>query len=395
LGDMGDDVIKIERPGGDPARNIAPFYQDDIHPEKSLFWFAFNLNKRGVTLDIEKDDGKEIFREMVRKADFIIESFPPGYMEQQGLGYFNLEKINPRIVMVSISPFGQTGPYAKYKATDIVLMSMAGMVHLCGDPKRPPIRLSVSQSYLFGGALCGAMGAHYFREITGQGQWVDVSLQQGLIFLTMQGPVMWDLNRINLSRSGSIHTFLRRNPDGSIKMNTIRSNFPTKDGFVEISLAGGPIFGSSSRALVELMDSEGMATKELLDRKWEAVSMATVEQEELDYISTVVEKYCASHTSMEIYDEAIKRNIMLAPLSTTEQLLENPQLKYREAWVEVEHPELGASILYPGPWSRFTRTPLVINRRAPLIGEHNREIYVDEMGLSEKELAALKGWGVI
>lgn len=395
LADLGADVIKIERPGGDSARNIGPFYNDEIHPEKSLFWFAFNLNKRGVTLDIEKEDGKEIFKEMVRQADFIIESYDPGYMEQLGLGYADLEKINPRIVLISISPYGQTGPYANYKASDITLMSMAGMVKLCGDPNRAPLRMSISQSYLFGGALCGALGAHYYREITGKGQWVDVSLQQGLIFLTLQAPIMWDLNRINLNRSGSVRTFMRRNPDGSIKVNTTRTNYPTKDGYLEVSLAGGPIFGSSTRALVEVMESKGMAGKELVERDWESMSMATVEQEELDSISKEVETFCAAHTSLEIYEEAVKRRIMLAPLSTTEQLLENPQLKARDAWVDVEHPELGTTIKYPGAWSRFSKTPLLINQRAPLIGEHNKEIYAEEMGMSKEKIMTLKGCGVI
>lgn len=395
LADMGADVIKIEPPGGDAARNIGPFYKDEIHPEKSLFWFAFNLNKRGITLDIEKEDGKEIFRELVKSADFVIESFEPGHMAALGLGYEALEKINPRVVMVSISPYGQTGPYAHHKVSDIVLMSMAGMVQLCGDPARSPIRLSVSQSYLFSGSLAAAMGAHYYREINGSGQWVDVSLQQQLIGLTMQAPLMWDMNKINLNRSGAAVRFMRRQPDGSVKVNVIRTKYPTKDGYLEISLAGGPIYGSSSRSLVEVMESKGMASRELVEKDWEAMSMATVEQDELDAMAAEVEKFTKAHTSLEIYEEAVKRRIMLAPLSTTEQLLANPQLKEREAWVEVEHPELGTSITYPGPWTRFSKTPLVFNRRAPLIGEHNEEIFAQEMGLSKTELTTLKGCGVI
>ena len=110
LGDLGADVIKIERPGGDPARNIGPFYHDEPDPEKSLFWFALNTSKRGITLDIEKADGKEIFKKLVKSADFVIESFAPGYLDKLGLGYSELERLNPGIIMVSITPFGQTGP---------------------------------------------------------------------------------------------------------------------------------------------------------------------------------------------------------------------------------------------------------------------------------------------
>ena len=395
LGDMGADVIKIEPPGGDSARNIGPYYKDEIHPEKSLHWFAFNLNKRGVTLDIEDEKGREVFKEMVRNADFVIESFTPGYMDQLGLGYHDLEKINPRIVLVSISPFGQTGPHAQHKASDLTIMSMSGFVNLNGDPERAPLRMSVSQSYLFGGALCGAMGAHYFREMTGQGQWVDVSLQQGLIYLTLQAPLMWDLNRINMSRAGSKARFMRREPDGSVKIVTGRTKFPTKDGYVEISLAGGPIFGSSSRSLFELMGETEEVPTELLDKNWEEMSMAVVTQEELDQIAAEVEKYCVKQNTLDFYEEAVKRRIMLAPLSTTEQLLKNPQLVEREAFVDVEHPELGTTITYPGPWTRFSKSPLVFNRRAPLIGEHNTEIYSEEMGMSEEQLNALKGSSII
>ena len=395
LGDMGADVIKIEKPGGDPARNLGPFYEDEIDPEKSLHWFAFNLNKRGVTLDIETEEGREIFKEMVRKADFLIESFTPGYMEKLGLGYHDLEKLNPRIVLVSISPFGQTGPHAQHKSSDLTLMSMSGFVNLNGDPERPPLRMSVSQSYLFGGALCGAMGAHYFRELTGQGQWVDVSLQQGLIYLTLQAPVMWDLNRINMSRSGSLTRFMRRESDGSVRVVTGKRKFPTKDGFVEISLAGGPVFGSSTRSLFELMSETEEIPEEYKEKEWEEMSMATVTQEELDSLAAITEKYCAKQNTMEFYEECVKRRIMAAPLSTTEQLLKNSQLLTREAFVEVEHPELGTTITYPGSWTRFSKSPLVFCRRAPLIGEHNAEIYGEEMGMSQEQTAALRSSGVI
>jgi len=272
---------------------------------------------------------------------------------------------------------------------------MSGFVTLNGDPERPPLRMSVSQSYLFGGALCGAMGAHYFREMTGQGQWVDVSLQQGLIYLTLQAPMMWDLNRINMSRSGSEARFMRREPDGSVKILTGRTKFPTKDGYVEISLAGGPIFGSSTRSLFELMSETEEIPEEFKEKEWEEMSMATVTQGELNSLAVVTEKYCAKQNTLAFYDEAVKRRIMLAPLSTTEQLLKNPQLNAREAFVDVQHPELGTAITYPGPWTRFSKSPLVFNRRAPLIGEHNDEIYGEEMGMSKEQVTALKGSGVI
>lgn len=397
MGDMGADVIKIEHPGGDPARNIGPFYHDEIHSEKSLSWFALNLNKRGITLNIETDDGREILLNLVKTADFIIESFTPGYLDGLGLGYTALEGVNPRIITVSISPFGQTGPYSHYKVSDIVGMAMGGMMQICGDPDRPPVRISFPQAYLLAAAegVVGAMAAHWFREETGIGQHVDVSMQQCIVALGMTAPALWELYKINQSRGGSVQTAQRRLEDGTVKTISLRSVWPTKDGYVQYAIMGGPIGAPSSRALVEAMDSAGMATEELKQKDWDAMDHQTITQEEIDSISEPIGKYFAAHTSLEIYEEAVKRRIILAPLSTTEQLWGNAQLRDRGAWVEVEHPELGTSITYPGVWANLTETPLTLRHRAPLIGEHNQEIYEDELGISREQLALLKSAGVI
>ena len=180
LGDFGVDVIKIERPGGDLARNIGPFYHNIPHPEKSLYWFAFNTSKRGITLDIETSTGGEIFLRLVKGAYFVIESYRPRHMQGLGLGYEVLSQINPRIIMTSITPFGQTGPYRDYQATDLILMALSGLMFTTGDPDRPPLRISVPQAYLHGGvnAAVGTLIAHYYRELTGEGQLVDVSIEQ-------------------------------------------------------------------------------------------------------------------------------------------------------------------------------------------------------------------------
>jgi len=127
LGDLGVDVIKIEPPGGSPTRNMGPFYKDIPHPEKSLFWFFLNLNKRSITLDMETADGQDIFKRLVKAADFVLESFEPGYLDKIGLGYPALEQINPRIILASITPFGQTGPYAHYKAPDLIVWALGSM----------------------------------------------------------------------------------------------------------------------------------------------------------------------------------------------------------------------------------------------------------------------------
>jgi benzylsuccinate CoA-transferase BbsE subunit len=183
LGDMGADVIKIEKPGGDAARSIGPFYHDEPHSEKSLFWFSLNTSKRGITLNIETADGREIFKRLVQTADFVIESFAPGYLDKLGLGYMALDKIKPGIIMVSITPFGQTGPYRDYKTSDIVAWAMSGEMSGWGDIDRPPVRISNhSQSYLNAAAdgAIGALVALYQRWAMGEGQHIDVSIQEAL-----------------------------------------------------------------------------------------------------------------------------------------------------------------------------------------------------------------------
>src|ERR1043165_2099197 len=208
LGDLGADVIKIERPGGDPARRLGPFYKDERDPEKSLTWFGFNNNKRGVTLDLEKKEGQNLFAKLAAKADFVIETFTPGYLDKLKSGYAALAKNNPRLVWVSITPFGQPGPSSKCHASDIEIMALSGCMSLTGDPDRPPLRVTFPQSYSWTGsyAAVGALPAHYYRALTGEGQQVDVSAQATLLWAFSHAHVFWDLNRHVEKRAGSFMT---------------------------------------------------------------------------------------------------------------------------------------------------------------------------------------------
>ena len=260
LGDMGADVIKIEPPGGDSGRNRGPFYRDIPDPEKSLQWFYTGLNKRGITLNLETPDGIALFKRLAETADFVIESFEPGYMDSLGLGYKELERIRPSIIMTSITPFGQEGPYAHYKATDLVGVSMGGMARLFGDLDGPPTRISAPQFYFFGsthGAV-GSMVAHYHRELTGEGQHVDVSCQQAVALAIRISAETWDLVKVNSRGMGPNTIVPRPDPPGPLYVPIIK---PCKDGYVVSMLAGGSQAGfvKSKRALVTLANREGMA----------------------------------------------------------------------------------------------------------------------------------------
>ncbi len=388
LGDLGVDVIKIEPPGGEPSRRIGPFYRDIPDPEKSLHWFAYNANKRGITLNIETVDGKEIFKRLVKKADFVIESFPPGYMEELGLGYSTLSKVNPGVIMTSITHFGQTGPYKDFRGCDIVDMALSGYMYMCGDPDRAPVRVSSPQAYAHGGveAAAGTMIALYYRQLTGEGQWIDVSIRDSIIRAMYVIRIFWDLNRQTSRRAG-----VWRAEGGFAR---VRQGWACKEGAVSFRISGGAAGARVSQATVRWMDEEGMADEFLKTFNWEALDMVKVTQETVDAIEERVNRFFMTHTAAELYEGAKKRRIMLYPVTTPKDLAENTHLAARGFWEEVEHPELGTIITYPGAFVRATETPCNIRRRAPLIGEHNEEVY-GELGLLGKELVTLKQANII
>jgi len=393
LADFGADVVKVERPGGDPARRLGPFYKDIPHPEKSLFWFAYNLNKRSITLDIETIDGREIFKRLVKTADFVIESFPAGHMQELGLGYPELEKINPGLVMVSISPFGQTGPYSQYKVNDMILWALGGMMFISGDSDRPPVQVTFPQAYLHAGSesAVGAMIAHYYRELTGEGQYVDVSAQECVLWGTWQIQNSWEMNQIIRERGS--HQGLRRGTGVYISNPSV---WACKDGYVYGGMGGGALAAArvSAENLTKWMAETGEAG-ELADYDWSQWSSLTITQEEITPKHRLVEAFLAKRTKREIFEEGLKRRIAFNPICNAKDVVESPQFAARGFFVEVEHPELGATLTYCGPWLKLSETPLTVRRRPPLIGEHNEEIYKEELGLTDQQLVNLKRASVI
>ena len=196
LADLGADVIKIERPGGDPDRRVGPFYHHTPDPERSLLWFAYNANKRGITLNLDSADGQQILKVLANNADFLIESFPPEYMDERGLGYADLHELNSRMIYTSISPFGHTGPYKNFKASDLVVMAMSGLLYITGKPDAPPVRISFPQSFMLDSAHAAAASliAYFFREKTWQGHPVDVSVQECVLWELSNAVPLWKLN---------------------------------------------------------------------------------------------------------------------------------------------------------------------------------------------------------
>lgn len=394
LGDMGADVIKVEPPGGDSARRNGPFYHDEPHPEKSLPWFYANANKRGITLNLTTVAGRTIFKQLAEQADLIVESFRPGYMEELGLDYSSLARVKPDIILTSISPFGKSGPYAHYKVTDLVAVSMGGMAYIFGDEDRAPVRISAPQAYFLGSqhAAIGSLFALYHRELTGDGQHVDVSIQEAIVYSLIYCLPIWEHRKLARMRSGSFYSTPRPLPLGTLKARRL---FRCQDGEVAMVFHGGNRAAiNSSRAILAWANEEGYALK-LRSYDWEAWSSDKVEQSEQEMIESEISPFLLTKTKSELFEEAVKRRLLIAPVFTAADLPHNPQLAFRDFWLKVFHPELNDTLTYPGPSVKIARCPQQIHRRAPTTGEHNREIYEGELGMSGGELGLLKSKGVI
>lgn len=391
LGDLGADVIKVERPGGDPGRRIGPFYGNTPDPEKSLYWFAYNNNKRSITLNLEAHEGRELFKKLVETADVVVESFEVGHMDELGLGFSVLSRINPGMVMTSITPFGQTGPYAHYKASDIGTMAMSGCMNLLGEPERPPLRTSIPASYMWAGSY-GALGtlmALFHRHVTGEGQHVDVSAQASAAWATDMAPFFWEANGTIMQREGN------RITGRSVHGATMPATYPCRDGHICWLIYGGKAGAVTNRETVKWMDEKGMATDYLKTEDWDNFEPNGKTQAEYDQITEPVGRFLRGLTKKEFLEGAVKRRIMGYPVSTARDIMENPQLAHREVWQEVEHPGLDATITYPGSWVKMSRSPCGIRRPAPKIGEHNQEIYIKELGMNGEELERLKQANIV
>jgi len=388
LAELGVDVIKVEKPGGDPSRNVGPFWHDRKDPEKSLYWLAYNSSKRGITLDLDTEEGKQIFRDLIRKADFVLESFPPGEFEKMGFGYRELCRIRPDIILTSITPFGQSGPYFNYKATDLTVMGMAGELFMTGESDRRPVNIGMPQACLHAGsdAAVGTMLAHHHRRNTGEGQHVDISMQQSAAWFLAQTIPHWEIDGIVLGRVGTFRTSSR----GTLQ----RQVWPCKDGFVFFFMIGGQQGAKTCYRLVEWMEEKGMADAFLRDYKWEEFDMATATQELIDKISAPIAEFFMTRTKKEALDAAMSRNISICPLMGNRDLLEDPNLAERNFWMPVEHPELNTTIPYPRQFIRSSENETEMKSKAPCIGEHNAEVY-SELELSGSRIEELRKTGVI
>jgi benzylsuccinate CoA-transferase BbsE subunit len=384
LASAGVDVIKVERPGGDPARSLPPFFRDVQDPERSLYWSAHNTGKRSITLDIEHSRGQELFRKLVAKSDFVLESFNPDYMDDMGLGYQQLRQVNPRIVMTSITPFGQEGPYSRYKSCNLVACAMSGVLGLNGDPDRPPVREALDSVYYEAGAAAalGSAMAHYHRETTGEGQQVDVSLQECGASRTTTSLVVWQFDKRLLKRTGDKSLVGGRRPS--------RWLWPCKDGYLFWTLRGGSMGARINLVMSQWFDEMGMDNPYRLVENPAQLDMAGLSEEILDAFDAKIGALFLKHTKNEIMEKATNNDIQAWILSTPADVCENQSLEERGFWTDLRQDRHGASLSYPGHFFLSNRTDNTFKCPAPFIGEHNQAVYSELLGLSSEEIAELR-----
>jgi len=390
MADLGADVIKIEPPGGQETRNVGPFLNDEPGPERSLYFWHYNTSKRGITLDITTQEGQEVFRKLAATAGLVLESFPAGYLPGLGLGYESLAKDNPSLIMCSVTPFGQDGPWRDYQTSDLLHLAAGGQMASSGYdfedvPDAPPIAPGGGNAWHIAShyAYIGIMGALYHRDFTGEGQYIDVSAHEACS-LTTEGAIA-----IYLSTGEVVRRHTGRH--ASVDMSPGIQHTTKDGGHINTTRSGSNLTPARVKVLGEWMDGYGLA-QDLLDDKYQDPAVV---EESGQHFADVLKNFFANMPLVEAYEGGQELNFPWGAVRTMEEIIGDPHLEDREFFVPVEHPELGREFTYPGAAAIYNASPWRISRRAPLIGEHNQEILGDEFGLSKDELEALKKSGAI
>ena len=371
LADYGADVLKLEPTQGSTLRRMPPFFHDDPHPEKSLFFLLLNLNKKSATLNLENSAGRAIVRSLIPHVDVVIESYKPGYLAGLGLGYSDLESLNPSLVVTSITPFGQTGPYSQYQGEDIVSYAMGMIMSISGLQDREPLKHGGFQAQYEGGlngAAATAM-ALFMEGNTGEGQHIDVSVTECVASTMLATQTMYPF-------MGG--TQRRRRPAGS----NFGHPMPCEDGWIIVQPGGGATWET-------IADFFGPA--ELHEPRFSETAQRNQNGEELDLI---VLDSIKDRGKWDLFTKAAQARMLFGLVQTPSELAECPQLESRDFYREVDHPVIGR-IKVPAALFNLSLTPYQYRLPAPTLGQHNHEIYSDGLGYSPQKLVMLRQTGAI
>ncbi|MCP4753546.1 MAG: CoA transferase [Proteobacteria bacterium] len=377
MADLGAEVIKIETPGiGDEARRRKPFAGEREGVERSGLFAYLNTNKFGITLDPKTQEGKTVFETLIREADILVENNLPKEMAALGLDYGSLEKINPRLIMTSITPFGQTGPYRDYKATELNLFHGGGhgmiTTAVLEEPVPTPTKAGGRQA-MFGAGLSGAVASLcgiFARENTGEGQQVDVSVQECLA---------------GQYESAIQHWVFNENEMGGVSVPVIMpiTPLPCKDGYVYLMCVQDHEYDN----FVKIMGNPEWADNELFENRF-------TRAEYFDALVIFLAEWSEQYSKEEIFRIGQKGNVPVAPAYTPEEVVNLEHLNARAYFIDIDHPEIGRT-RYPGAPYRFSETQWRIVRRAPLLGEHNEDILGGRLGYNQQDLEKMRMDGII
>lgn len=369
--DYGADVIKVEPPEGDMTRRLGPFMGDDEHPEKSGLFFYLNTNKRSVVLDLKTDEGKDALKSLVKRADIAIESFSPGVMERLGIGWEWMQSVNPDLSLISVSNFGQTGPYRDYHLTELVLYGFAGEMYSMGENDREPVKMFGTAALFESGSsiATAAMGAMWAAKRHGIAQHVDISLaetQFGGVDRRHATAIAYQFSGRKTMRVASAASGM---PQGI---------YPCADGYVEFNNAGLrydrviEMVGNAEWALDPRFQDRTARLDPLLVEEWNAYFLG----------------WCVERTKKEVWAEARRAKVLCAPLFTMEDLFHDDHFNNRGFWTEAEHPVMGR-VQFPGRPFKMEKAGWELRRSAPLLGEHTEEV-LREAGVPESTIARLQ-----
>ncbi len=370
LADMGADVLKIEVPGrGDDARHNAPMVESE-----SAYFMNLNRNKKGITLNLKTDEGKEIFRKLIKQSDILIENYRPGVMEKLGLGYEDLRKINPGIVYGCVSGFGHYGPYSKRAGYDIIGQAMSGLMSTTGWPDSPPTRTGTAIADVYAGLSCctGILAAYINRLKTGIGDKVDVALVDSMV------SSLEIINMIYLC-TGRIPTQIGNRYEAIYPYDSYKA----ADGYVIIACGNDKLYN----ALVELLDLPGMRDERF------ATNLKRVENNAP--LQKIIEDWTRTQTIDTIVEKLLAAGIPAAPINTIDRVVKDPHIGgAREMFVEAEHPVVG-KVRLTNTHIKLTNKKASVRHASPTLGQHNEEVLVNRLGYSEEQVAAFKAKGIL
>ncbi len=363
--DLGAEVILVEPPGGSQVRKAGPFFGEIPGLENSIPFFYFNANKRGITLDLDAEADRAIFRDLVRHADLIIETEKPGAMAARGIGYDDLRKLRPSLAYVAITPFGQTGPYIDYETDDLILLALGGLMSLGGYPapypKGSPMAIYGNQAFLAASqfAAVASMAVLTAAEQRGIGDYIDVSIQECVAMALENAVQFYDLEGLIRKRAEAVQGFT--------------GQYEASDGYFFV-MAGGVASSDAWHALVRWIDDiDPAVAARLREPRWNDSSFASTAEARAEF-AQIISAATKTRTKAELYETAKAFRVPMGPVLAPLDILHNPQLAFRDFFLDVWSPQAGKTIKMPRAPYLFSKTPVSAVRPAPILGADDAEL---------------------